>query len=174
MNELTHPLLIHFPLALTFILPFIVIYTIYLEKFKEQDKNQIWYFTIFIMFVISLFSLLSVFTGEMGEEILEKFIPEKHIENHEELGELFAIVNYILMAISIIVLFIPKKVRIFVMIAFLILNLTSVILAIKVGSSGGSLIYEHNAANYLIKNKKDLPPQSSKQIKESDDDDIDE
>ena len=100
-----------------------------------------------------MFSALAVYTGEMGEEILEKFISEDIIETHEENGELFAVFTYLLAGASIAILLLKDKWRKIALYVFLVTSLISATIAIQAGSSGGDLIYKHNAAKYLTEKK---------------------
>jgi hypothetical protein len=86
----------------------------------------------------------------MGEEIVEKVIPESIIEKHEQWGGLFALLIYITTVLSVIYLFIKEPLRKFARTGLLVLSVLLLGVGAQTGRLGGELVYRHNAASILM------------------------
>lgn len=101
--------------------------------------------TAYFLFIIaSVFTVFSMTTGEGAEEIVEDMptIGHQIIHNHEELAEKFAIIMYLLGAVSVIGLItnIKKHSKAnFFSYAILVISIVAVFFSTKVGTSGGEI-----------------------------------
>jgi uncharacterized membrane protein len=101
--------------------------------------------TAYILFVVSaIFAALSMATGEGAEEMVEDMpnIGHQIIHDHEELAEKFALIMYLLGAISIggIFLNIKKHVKATLLsYVVLVIAIGAVYLGTQVGNSGGNI-----------------------------------
>lgn len=101
--------------------------------------------TAYFLFIIAtVFTVFSMTTGEGAEEIVEDMptIGHEIIHNHEELAEKFAIIMYLLGAVSVIGLItnIKKHSKAnFFSYAILVISIVAVFFSTKVGTSGGEI-----------------------------------
>ncbi|WP_140485844.1 hypothetical protein [Flavobacterium sp. GSA192] len=98
----------------------------------------------FLFIIASVFTVFSMTTGEGAEEIVEDMptIGHQIIHNHEELAEKFAIIMYLLGAVSVIGLItnIKKHSKAnFFSYAILVISIVAVFFSTKVGTSGGEI-----------------------------------
>lgn len=82
-----HPIVVHFPIVLGFLLPFLAILLWWAIK-KLQWTPKVWALVSAVALVYCLFATTAVLLGEEDEEKVEKVVSEKIIEEHEEAGEL--------------------------------------------------------------------------------------
>lgn len=108
-------------------------------------KNKTLQNTSYVLFIIAaLFGALSMGSGEGAEELVEDMpnIGKHIIHEHEELAEKFAVLLYILGALSLTAFYLNIKNNAKAkLVSFLILAITAVgiFLAQKVGTSGGEI-----------------------------------
>ncbi|APA00542.1 DUF2231 domain-containing protein [Flavobacterium commune] len=98
----------------------------------------------FLFITATVFTVFSMTTGEGAEEIVEDMptIGHEIIHNHEELAEKFAIIMYLLGAVSVIGLItnIKKHSKAnFFSYAILVISIVAVFFSTKVGTSGGEI-----------------------------------
>ena len=101
--------------------------------------------TAYVLFIVAaVFAAFSMATGERAEEMVEDLpsIGKRIIHEHEEIAEKFAIVMYLLGAISILGIVLNFKNHAkakFISIVALIVAVGAVFLAQLVGTSGGEI-----------------------------------
>ncbi|OCB76087.1 hypothetical protein [Flavobacterium crassostreae] len=133
-----HLLVNHFPIIGT-IFAFGILATAMLLK-NTTIKN-----VAYVLFVlVAIFGALSMATGEGAEEVVEELpaIGHQIIHEHEELAEKLAILLYALGGFSVLGLYLNfKKNSKETLISFIVLVLavSSIFLAQKVGTSGGEI-----------------------------------
>lgn len=145
MTELTHPFLIHIPLGIMWLLPILIILAIN----SNHQYTRLWLSVMAATLLMALFSYLAVYTGEMGEHILEGKINKEALEEHEEAGELFALLCYILFGLSIVAYFLKEKLQKILQYLTLALACFIILAGMHAGSHGGDLVYKHGAAELL-------------------------
>ena len=117
----------------------IVLVTGLISKSEAVSRTA---FMIFILGAMSAFAAMA--TGEGAEEIVEKIggIQEDMIKTHEEAAKVFAILSYLLGALSILGLrasFKEKKFSNLIPIATLVIAITVLFLAKQTGTTGGEI-----------------------------------
>ena len=101
--------------------------------------------TAFMIFIIgALAAIAAMTTGEGAEEVVENIngISENYIENHEETAETFALLSYVLGAISLFGLwacFKQKSYSSFISIATTIFAFVVLFYAKQTGTTGGEI-----------------------------------
>ncbi len=150
MNALQHPMLVHLPISAVILLPLLLLFAFYLEK-KDKNIPQIWYIVSGLLVMSAVSASLAVLTGGIGEEIVEKAVPKSIVEQHEEWGEIFAILIYLTAFLSIVHLFVKDPLRKIARIGLLVLSFLLLGVGAQTGRLGGELVYKHNAASILIK-----------------------
>lgn len=140
-----HPLVVHVPLVLAMLLP-VVIAVILIGDRRGRLGRTSWWTAVAAAALLFVGSLVSVNTGGREEERVEAVVAESAIEQHEERAETFTWAGGITLALLFAVpLFRSPKTRRRLGTAGLVAAVAAGILAIRVGHSGGSLVYVHNA-----------------------------
>jgi uncharacterized membrane protein len=126
--------------------------------------------TAFMIFVFgSLAAIAAMNTGEGAEEIVEKIngVTENYIENHEETGETFAILSYILGGISLLGLWASFKQKSFssiISIATLLFAFVVLFFAKQTGTTGGEIRHTE------IRSENSIPATEKRNNEKGDDD----
>ncbi|MEN9303206.1 MAG: hypothetical protein RL264_1635 [Bacteroidota bacterium] len=157
MNNIAHFHLVitHLPVILPFISFLILLFGIVLRS--EDFKRLAYAFLIFSAFS----ALLSVYTGEGAEHIVEKLGRDhKFIHEHEERAEFFALCSYILGLIGAIALYLNwknKPLKNIAMIVVMVSTLIVMYLAKGTGTSGAKIshpeVYDKQLKGKKIKVK---------------------
>ena len=141
-----HPALVHVPLGVSVVMP-IVAAAIGFALLKGWANKPMWLVVIALQAVVLVGGLAAMNSGEDEEEVVEKVVNEKLIEEHEEKGEAFVWSAGITLALSAAVLVLgPQQVGIAAMITALAAAVT-LGLGYRVGHSGGELVFKHGAAS---------------------------
>jgi len=150
-----HPAIVHFPLVLGVLLPFVTVWALVVSRRPDAGRRA-WALVAVMAVLLSASAWVSVETGEQQEERVERLVPATAIHAHEEAAEGFLLGSGIVMAIILIGLHagaIGRGARILAVPGALLI----VLLAFRVGDSGGALVYQHGAAAAYVT---DLAPSS--------------
>ena len=140
-----HPALIHVPLGLSLVMP-IIAAAIGFALLKGWATKPMWLVVIALQAVVLVGGLVAMNSGEDEEEVVEKVVDERFIEEHEERAEAFVWSAGITLALSAAVLVLgPQQVGIAAMVTALAAAVT-LGLGYRVGHSGGELVFKHGAA----------------------------
>ena len=140
-----HPALVHVPLGLSLVMP-IVAAAIGFALLKGWANKPMWLVVIALQAIVLVGGLVAMNTGEDEEEVVEKIVDERFIEEHEERAEAFVWSAGITLALSAAVLVLgPQQVGIAAMVTALAAAVT-LGLGYRVGHSGGELVFKHGAA----------------------------
>lgn len=140
-----HPALVHVPLGLSLVMP-IVAAAIGFALLKGWATKPMWLVVIALQAVVLVGGLVAMNTGEDEEEVVEKVLDERFIEEHEERAEAFVWSAGITLALSAAVLVLgPQQTGIAALITALAAAVT-LGLGYRVGHSGGELVFKHGAA----------------------------
>jgi len=147
-----HPLFVHFPIALSIILPFFIASLLITTK-NNNITNSIWTPVVIIAIFILISTIGTLITGSNGAEILKKSTISTALEKHEEIAEITAMLLFVTSLLSLVVLiFSPEKKRSLIKI-ILYLSLLQALLVFKSGKTGGELVHESDAPS-IFKNMK--------------------
>lgn len=143
-----HLVVNHLPIVFP-IVGILVMIGAYLAKSETVKRTAL---MIFVMGAITAFSAMS--TGEGAEEVVEHLsgVSEASIETHEELAEVFALLTYVLGALSLIGLwasFKQKRIAALIYIVCLVLSLVVVFYAKETGTSGGEIRHPEIKTGYV-------------------------
>ena len=145
MQVPVHPLIVHFPMVLTFILPFlIVVFACMIKANKMTPKG--WLIIIGMQLAVVISGYISLETGENEEHLVEKVVSKKLIHEHEEAAEIFVGVSVIALVLSIGTFFLRKELGFRVQMVVALISLVAGYLAYRTGLLGGELVYKHGAA----------------------------
>jgi len=146
MQVPVHPMIVHFPLALTFILPILILVFAYLIKTNKMAP-QGWLIIIGLQLAVVATGYMSLETGENEEDLVAKVLDKKLIHEHEEAAEIFVGSAVLGLVLSIGVFFIRNEIQFPIKLAIAVIGLLSCYLAFLAGSLGGELVYKHGAAS---------------------------
>ncbi|HXH74131.1 MAG TPA: DUF2231 domain-containing protein [Bacteriovoracaceae bacterium] len=146
MPEPFHPLIVHMPIALTFILPFLIF--IFAKLIHDNKMTPYgWLIVIVLQMVVTATGYISLESGETEEHKVEKIVSKKLIHEHEEASEIFVGSSVVALVISIAAFFIRKEFQFRIKLAVGVISLISAYLAYDTGRLGGELVYKHGAAS---------------------------
>ena len=140
-----HPLIAHFPLAITFILPVLILIFAYMIKISKITPRG-WLIIVGLQLTLVVTGYVALESGENEEHHVEKVVAKEFINAHENAAEIFVGSTVIALVISISAFFIKKEFQLPVQLGLFVVSLASCYFAYNVGSLGGELVYKHGAA----------------------------
>lgn len=141
-----HPLIVHFPIVLTFVMPILVIVFAWMIKNNKMSPKG-WLLIIGLQLAVVITGYISLETGETEEHTVEKVVSKEYIHEHEEAAEIFVGSTVLALVLSIGVFFIRKEIQLPIKLTIAVLGLVSCFLAYRTGQLGGELVYKHGAAS---------------------------
>ena len=141
-----HPMIVHFPIALTFILPILVIVFAYMIKMNKMTPKG-WLIIVGLQLAVVITGYISLETGETEEDTVEKVLSKDLIHDHEEAAEIFVGSTVLALVLSIGVFFIRKEFQLPIKLGIALIGLVSCYLAYRTGHLGGELVYKHGAGS---------------------------
>ena len=143
-----HPLVIHFPIALLLVVPFLIV----TGALRPPERGQtILYVALALMIVGTLGTFLAIATGEAAGRIAER-TPQIDVvlEHHEQLAEATRIAFSVLTVLFAAILLIPvilkktsnRLVSTALSLAFLVLYGGGILLLTNTAHNGGRLVHE--------------------------------
>ncbi len=144
-----HPVMVHFPIALSVITP-IIFFVVLVGITKYNWPFKAWVVPVIFQIVLFLSALGAKELGEDDEDKVKTVVQEVFIHDHEEWGERFVWVQLGILVMTGSGLIFPGRLRIKKVGA--IVSGLGIIATVLVGHSGGQLVYKYNAGQaYLNK-----------------------
>jgi uncharacterized membrane protein len=140
-----HPLVVHFPIVLGFLLPISVIGALWAIR-KGTTPRRVWAIPVVLAAALALSAFAAVETGENEEERVERIVGESALHGHEEAAERFLVLSGVLLLVAVAG-FLPKTVGRAARLVTGAGALGLVAAGAQVGHSGGTLVYRHGAAS---------------------------
>lgn len=141
-----HPVMVHFPIALAFIIPILILVFAFMIK-SQKMTHQAWLVIIGLQIVTTVTGYVALESGENEEHAVEKVLDKKLIHHHEESAEIFVGSTVLALVISIAAFFLRKPIQFYLQLAVCLIALISCYLVYQTGHSGGELVYRYGAAN---------------------------
>ncbi|MBY0515627.1 MAG: hypothetical protein K2P81_01875 [Bacteriovoracaceae bacterium] len=141
-----HPQFVHFPLALSVIIPLLAVAIMVMIK-QKAFSPMVWGLVIGLQVLTTATGYLSMNLGESEEDVVEKVVEKKHISEHEEKAEVFVAFSVAATVVAILVLFLKAELQLYFMMLSFVIMLAQCFTAYRTGESGGELVYVHKAAN---------------------------
>lgn len=141
MNGLPlHPVVVHLPIALGFILPLFTIVICFCMA-KNILENKTWYLVIFLqlIFVSSLF--MAIETGEKEEDKVGEVIGETWVEWHEEQTEALMPMGLLVLALNAVALVKNSKIKKTSQGLSVLGMMITAWFLVGAGHSGGEMVY---------------------------------
>lgn len=144
-----HPVVVHLPLALAVLIPILILVVLVGIK-KFQWPRSTWWAVVLFCALGAGSSYVALETGEDVEDAVEAIVAKDIIHEHEDAAEFFAIGLWAVF-FSACVPFLPFKNRstFWPYIPALLVSFIVLVMGVRTGHSGGSLVYKHNAASAL-------------------------
>lgn len=148
LPEPLHPSIVHLPIALTLLLPFFAIGALWAIR-KGIHPLRAWGLTTVLMAALVGSAWVALETGEKEEDRVEAVVNESFIETHEEAASAFLLLTGGVLAVAVLGLG-RGKISATARIIGTAGTLALVVMGVRVGHSGGELVYRHGAANAYI------------------------
>ncbi len=140
-----HPLVVHFPVVFAVLAPAFAFGA--LVAIKRGTRPLVaWGMTAVLVAALSGSSFLALETGEDQEEAVENIVPGSALDTHEDAANRFFSFSLVLVGITAAG-FLPRRAGTAARLVATAGTLVMVVAGYQVGHSGGSLVYEHNAAS---------------------------
>jgi len=140
-----HPAVVHFPLVLAFLFPLFAA-SGFLAIRRGAAARRAWLLPTAFAIAVAGSAWLSVETGETQGKRVERVVGEQPMESHEETAEAFLAMAVAVAAVAAAGLvrgFTGQAARMLTMVG----SLALMGMAIRVGHTGGQLVYRHGAAS---------------------------
>lgn len=140
-----HPAVVHFPVVLAVLLPIFAAGALWTIR-RGTAARKAWAVPIGLALALAASSWIAVETGEAQDGRVESVVAEQPLETHEEAAEAFLTFSAGLAAMMIVGLIsgrIGRAARVLATVGAVAL----VAAAVRVGHSGGELVYRHGAAS---------------------------
>jgi uncharacterized membrane protein len=154
-----HPSIAHLPLALTVVLPFLIMTFAFFIKGNKMS-SQAWLMIIGLQLTATISGYVALESGEDEEKVVEKVVDRKIIHEHEEAAEVFVGFTVLALVISIATYFLQKEKQFYLQLVVSGLSFIAAYLAYNTGKLGGDLVYQHGAAQAYVKVKDSQSTQS--------------
>lgn len=168
---LFHPKLVHLPMALGVLMPFVGA-GLLLAWWRNWFPRRIWLVALVLQAVLVVSTLAGLQTGESDEERVERFVPERYLEEHEVAAQSFAWASAAVLAVMVLVTALPERRLALTLAAVATAGSAGVLwLGYRTGEAGGRLVYEHGAAQaYTLGTQGSRAPPASRTTHDDDDD----
>ncbi len=143
-----HPAIVHFPIALVILLPFFAIGALWAIR-RGSPIRRAWAVPVAVAAALTLSAFVALRTGDKEGERVEKVVPERVIQTHEEAAERFLVLSGVLLLVAGAGLAggtVGKSARLVATVGALGLTFAGY----QVGRAGGELVYQHGAANAYV------------------------
>jgi uncharacterized membrane protein len=143
-----HPLVVHFPIVLAFLLPISALVAILAIR-KGTTLRRTWAVPVAFAAGLALSAYVAVQTGEAQEDRVERVVSDRPMHAHEEAAERFLLLSGILVLVAGVGFArgaVGRAARLVTAAGAVAL----VGVGAQVGHSGGSLVYRHGAASAYV------------------------
>jgi len=167
-----HPALVHFPIGIVLVLPFVTILLFFLIHKGESTRRAL-YILVFLHLLLMGSTFVAIETGEDQEHKVEQVVGESVLEEHEERAEMLMYGTVLAFLIVTGFTYFPLLSSNQTLSIMLSTHFILEILSFRVGHSGGELVYVHGAGSaYTGGNKASKPfPVNENSNRQSYDDD---
>lgn len=140
-----HPAIVHFPIVLMFLTPLVAIAALWMIR-RGSDARRAWRLPVAAAVALAASAWASTASGNEASERVERVISERPVETHEESAELFLSLSGALVVVAVAGLArgtVGRSARVL----STVLALVIVAAGVRVGHTGGQLVYRYGAAN---------------------------
>ncbi len=141
-----HPAIVHLPLALTFILPILILVFAWAIRAGKMSK-ELWLVMIGLQILVTGSGYLALETGETDEEKVSAVVGKKIIHEHEESAEIFVGTTVIALVASVAVWFLQPAFQDKARFIVALVSLLPIFFAWQTGHLGGEIVYKHGGGS---------------------------
>lgn len=149
-----HPQLVHLPLALSLILPFLAIVIVTLIQKKVFSKS-VWFLLIGLQVLAVTSGYVAMNAGEKDEKVIkqQQIVNPAFISYHENKAEMFVSLEVVALALLLMTCFLKDVNQNIFALASVAALFVGAFMGFKTGQTGGLLVYKYQAARaYLVQN----------------------
>lgn len=164
-----HPVLVHLPLGLSFIVPLVAI-GIWLAFERGRLPRAAFAILTALQLLLAASGLAAMLAGHRDEDRVEKVAGRRAVHEHEERGEAFVWTASAAAALGIALLLVPAR-AVRAMAALTVAGaITVAVLAFLTGKAGGEIVYRHGGAAAYAPPSTAVPPAGGEHGEHDDDD----
>lgn len=163
-----HPAVVHFPIVLAVLLPFIAAAGFLVARGSERPRTP-WIAVVVFAVLLPLSAWVSLYTGQQQEDVVEAVVSEGYIHGHEEAAEGFLAGSAVL-AVIVLAGLLPGAAGRGARMVSIPAALVVLALVYRVGASGGELVYAHGAASAYVDPTPGAAAPDARQFPRGDDD----
>jgi uncharacterized membrane protein len=167
-----HPAVVHFPIVLAVLLPFIAAAGLY-ATLRKGSIRAVWAPVVAFALLLTASAWVALETGQDQEDRVEDVVSESVIHGHEEAAE-GLLAGSAVLAVVVLAGLVPGVLGKGARYAAVPVALVVVVLGFRVGKSGGELVYTHGAAAAYVQGDGSGSSGTSNAPRRGDDDDDDE
>ncbi len=143
---LFHPKMVHVPIALAVLMP-LVAGGLVVAWWRNWLPGRTWIVAVALQTILLGSGLLALRSGEIEEHRIGQGVPEAAIEAHEEAAELFVWASGGVLAVMLTAAaFRSRRLGLPIATAGALATIAVLALGYRTGQAGGSLVFEHGAA----------------------------
>ncbi|MBT4790300.1 MAG: hypothetical protein HON90_01910 [Halobacteriovoraceae bacterium] len=151
MGELPiHPGVVHLPIGIVFVLPFLL--SLYIIFFKKKLLERSGFVIILVLYgLLTISSVISIKTGENEISAVKNVVAQQHVNTHENEAQNFLVVTLLALVTGISTL-VVNSLRYFQigLIFNFFIQILLIYFAIQVGHTGGVLVYKYSATDAYL------------------------
>jgi len=140
-----HPMIVHFPVVLSVLLPFAAFGALYAIKGGARPMRA-WGVALAMSAALTLSAWVAVETGEDQEERVEDVVGESRLDAHAQAGQTLLYTSVGVLALLAVGLMPGDRGRLARTVGA-VGTLAMGVMAYRVGHSGGEMVYQYNAAS---------------------------
>jgi uncharacterized membrane protein len=140
-----HPFIVHLPLVISLLLPFLILAFALLIKGNKMDPKA-WLIIVGLQLATTATGYIALETGETEEDAVEKIVDEHYIHEHEEAAEIFVGFSVVTLVLGVGAFFIRREFQFRLQLLVAVTSILLVWLGYRAGQLGGELVYRHGAA----------------------------
>ena len=140
-----HPAIVHFPIALVVLLPFFAIGALWAIH-RGASARRTWLIPTAVAAALTVSAFVALRTGQAQGEKVERVVPERVVDGHEEAAERFLILSGVLLLVAgtgLVGGVVGRSARLVSTVGAVAL----VAAGVQVGTSGGEMVYKHGAVS---------------------------
>lgn len=140
-----HPAMVHLPLGLALVLPFLAAALVWAIA-KGHLPGKAWWLVVGLQALVLVSVFVAMQTGEASEEAVERIVDGRLIHEHELAAQFFLGSAALTTLLALAGGFAPERFRKAARIATTVAALHGLTVALRTGHLGGELVYRHGAA----------------------------
>jgi uncharacterized membrane protein len=140
-----HPAVVHFPVVFVFLVPIFALAALWAIR-RGARPLRAWALPLAMASALTLSAWVSVQTGEAQENRVENVVAKSAFETHEEAAKLFMVLSAVLLVV-VAAGFLDGTPGRSARVVATLGALGLIVAGVRVGHSGGQLVYEHGAAS---------------------------